>query len=217
MFRKPQDDRLYVNPNPVGTLFYLGYIMSCLTNIGWIFCFDREQLTVSLIFLILIAVSLYFCVIYSMIHLHRVTNKMEKMGLKKDVWLVRILIQNGVAFYCAWTNVASLLNVVIVLDYTPVDVDPVVCAWIALGILNAIILVLFVLEVFVFDSYARYTVAHYATFIVALSGILYEQYAADTAYIYYLIFLLSLTALLGIIRLVLAIYRGCTMKNNYVV
>lgn len=209
------DEKLCTNPDPVGTPFYITYTISCLGNIGWIFTFDRQLLIAALIFLLATAVSLCISVILAarQFYLHAGA-QLKKQNLSTDIWLTRLLVQNGVAFYCAWTIVASLLNLAIVLQYVNAE-NNVTCAWIALGILCGIELVVFILEVFVFDKYVRYVIAHYVTLVVALSGILSEHYEQGLDYIYFVITLLALTAVLGLARLAIAIYRGKTKPISY--
>lgn len=209
-----QQDYIYIVPNPIGTKFYIAYTFSCLFNIGWIFTFDRELLIVSLIFLIAIALSLYTSVILAARQLYLSGAEMEKLKLTKDIWFVRMFVHNGVAFYCAWTNVASLLNVCIVLHYVN-GVDRGTCAWIAAVTLTVIVFIVFVLEVFVFDKYVRYIFSHYITLVVALSGILYQNYSPDLPYENYVIFVLAFAAALGIIKVVAMIVRARRRPIEY--
>lgn len=215
LWRKtPQHDYLYVSPNPIGVKFYTAYTVSCLCNIGWIFVFDREFLIPALVFLLGIAVSLYTAIVFAARQLFQSGAEMEKQGLTKDIWFVRMFVHNGVAFYCAWTNIASLLNLCIVLHYVN-GVDRGTCVWIAGAILAVIVVVVFLLEVFVFDKYVRYIFAHYITLVVALSGILYKNYSPDLPYENFVIFLLAFAGALGIAKVVIMIVRGIRSPISY--
>lgn len=204
-----------MHPDPVGSAFYIAYTISCLCNIGWIFTFDRELLIPAFIFLLAIALSLYASIIFAARQLYLNSGALlQKNNFKIDLWLTRIFVHNGVAFYCAWTNVASLLNLVIVLLYVDA-VKASTCAWIALSILCAVELLVFILEVFVFDKYVRYVIAHYVTLIVALAGILAKNYETGLDYANFIIVLLALTFVLGVAKLVIAIYRGKISPIQY--
>ena len=215
LWRKtPQQEYIYIDPNPIGVKFYVAYTVSCLCNIGWIFTFDREFLVPALVFLPAIAISLYTAIVFAARQLFQSGADMEKQGLTKDIWFVRIFVHNGVAFYCAWTNVASLLNLCIVLQYVS-GVDRGTCAWVAAVTLTVIVFIVFVLEVFVFDRYVRYIFSHYATLVIALSGILYQNYSPDLPYENYIIFLLAFAGVLGIAKVVIMIVRAKRRPISY--
>ena len=212
--RKSTNEYLYIDPAPIGSVFYIFFMFSCVSNIAWIFTFDRQLLEAALVFLVLIALSLYGSIIASVRQLNLVGSNMTKKGLRKDIWAVRFIVHNGVALYCAWTNVASLLNLSIVLHYVS-GVSQETCAWISIAILNVILVVVFVLEVFVFDQYVRYVFAHYVTLIVALSGILYQNYASDRGFMIYAIVMLVLSAIGGVTKVLIMIIKGCKQPIDY--
>lgn len=212
--RRAQGQYLYLDPTPVPTTFYLVYMLNNACNMGWIFTFDREVLSAALVFLLLIAITLYICLAIAMRHLVVVGAALVKNGQYKDVWFARMFVHNGIALYCAWTSIASLLNLSIVLMYQA-NASRETVAWLSLAIVNLLVVIIFILETFVFDKYMRYTFSHYITLVVALSGILSQNYASDLAYMNYAIFLLVLSGVLGVVKILIMIIRGVKDPINY--
>ncbi|XP_078072827.1 uncharacterized protein LOC144495904 isoform X2 [Mustelus asterias] len=163
-------------PSVLPCPFYLVWIINNLLNIGWIFLWDRECIITALIFLALIAFTNYVVLFLSYRALHTQCLWMQKYR-KVDLWLVRILIQNGVAVYATWTTIATLLNFAIVLTYSG-SITTVTSGTVSLSILAFEVVLWFCLENLLLDKYVRYTLTVYPVIIVALSGSLDQNYNA---------------------------------------
>eukprot|EP00062_Callorhinchus_milii_P004061 gi/632942733/ref/XP_007886570.1/ PREDICTED: uncharacterized protein LOC103175372 [Callorhinchus milii] len=129
--------------------FFIIWIINNLFNIGWIFLWDREYLITALVFLALIAFTNYTALFFSYYALNKQGPWLQKHS-KVDLWLVRILVQNGIVVYATWPTIATLLNFAIELT--------------------------FCLENFVLDKYVHYTLTVYPVVIVALSGFLNNNF-----------------------------------------
>ncbi|KAJ7409758.1 hypothetical protein WISP_112679 [Willisornis vidua] len=90
-------------------------------------------------------------------------------GHKAELWLIRILVQNGLALYGAWTTIATLLNFAIVLIYQW-NVSHEKATTASLSILALSLVVWFYLENFFLDKYVRYNLTIYPVVITALIG-----------------------------------------------
>ncbi|TNN88821.1 hypothetical protein EYF80_000698 [Liparis tanakae] len=129
----------------------------------------RKLMSVALAFLILIALSNYALIFFSCHGLHIYGAWLNKYH-KVDLWLHRVLIQNGIAIYATWTTIASLINLTIVLDINA-NMSPADAATASLSVLTVLLSVWFFLENFVLDKYVRYIVTIYPAVIWAVSGV----------------------------------------------
>ncbi|XP_066451586.1 uncharacterized protein [Eleutherodactylus coqui] len=207
IFRRSELGWMYLKPNVFPTSFYIVWILNNILNIGWLLLWDREFLIPALVFLSVIAFTNYIVLFIS----HRALYLYEEWlyrQRRKDLWLIRIFAQNGIAVYATWTTIASLLNFSVVLTYNgniPNDTSTTVC----LSILAFEVVLWFCLENFVFDKYVRYTLTVYPVIIVALSGALDKHFtaAAPDRNNIYIAVLLSVACALFVVRLVLVIWR----------
>ncbi|XP_072426744.1 uncharacterized protein [Chiloscyllium punctatum] len=163
-------------PSILSCPFYIIWITNNLLNIGWLFLWDREYIIPALAFLALIAFTNYVALFFTYRALHTQLPWMQKYR-KIDMWLVRILIQNGLAVYATWTTIATLINFAVVLTYSGC-ISNVTSGTVSLSILAFEVILWFYLENVVFDQYVRYTLTVYPVVIVALSGSLDKNYNA---------------------------------------
>ncbi|XP_041046057.1 uncharacterized protein si:ch211-161h7.5 isoform X1 [Carcharodon carcharias] len=161
-------------PSVLSCQFYIVWIINNLLNIGWIFLWDREYIIPALIFLALIAFTSYVVLYLSYRALHTQRPWMQKYQ-KVDLWLVRILVQNGLTVYATWTTIATLINFAVVLTYSG-GITVVTSGTVSLSILAFEVVLWFNLENLLFDKYVRYTLTVYPVIIVALSGSLDKNY-----------------------------------------
>lgn len=207
---------LYVYPAHIHFSFYIVFMINNAINTGWIFLFDREMLIVSFIFLIGISVAIYVGAVLLCRSLNQAGDVLEKSGNVKDIWMTRLFTLNGLAFYGTWCTIATLLNMVIVMQYVS-GVDRYVCVWVALGIVTLELICWFILETFVFDRHLRYCFSPYIVLLIAFLGVLSKNYKpeAPDMYIYYVFFLIALSALLAIVKVTVMIVRGCRTPIKY--
>merc|ERR1712212_820239 len=129
-------------------------------------------------FLLMIACTNCIMIAFSCHGLHIYGAWLNKYH-KVDLWLIRVLIQNGVAIYTTWTAIATLINLTIVLTYDA-KMLPADAATTTLSILTGVLFLWFVLENGPLDKHVRYIFTIYPVVIWALSGIMSGKYdAAD--------------------------------------
>ena len=167
---------------------FVSFIFNNAFNIGWLFAWDRMKVAIALPLIALTPFTLYICLFFSLKRLYDNLGALSKNGLNLDIWLIRMLIQNGLALYAAWVTVATLINVGVVMTYgdgsdiTKTYVDQDVSSTVVLGIATVEILLWITLDLTILDNYTRYLFAPYITLVVAFAGIVEKNYNLDTAY-----------------------------------
>jgi len=137
-------------------------------------------------------------------------SQLEREGLKKDLWCMRLIVQNTLALYIGWLSCASIIVLNKVLVFAS-GVELVRATYICLGILNAAILVWFVLETFAFDKYLRYTFMQYIPFILATVGNYVSRFDTETPYTIYFAVLMILASCLALVKIIVMVVR--TIRN----
>ena len=168
--------------------------------------------------LVFCVITLNTCIIITHRNLYRSIETLRQQGLTKEIWLIRFLLHNGLAFFATWITIATLLNFGIVLHYEW-GVDLNLASTIPLACLSFLILCWFVLETFVLDRYIRYTFSEYIVLIVALIGSLVANYNLDTnnRNSIFTVVLLAVAALLAVTKVVVMIvrHRKRPIKGNF--
>ncbi|XP_052254988.1 uncharacterized protein LOC127860744 isoform X2 [Dreissena polymorpha] len=167
---------------------FIFYILNNLANVGWLFAWDRMKLYVALPLIALTPITLYVSLAYSFGRLYANLDFLTRNALYVDIWLIRMLIQNGMAFYAAWVTVATYINVGLVMTYK--DGSDINDTAVSQDISSTVVLVLVLvsistwmaLDLTVLDKYTRYTFSPYVTWTVAMAGVVQKNFNLDTAY-----------------------------------
>ncbi|XP_038149570.1 uncharacterized protein LOC119788947 [Cyprinodon tularosa] len=178
IFRKNAYGYVYCSPAVLPLGFYAFWCLNLILNISWLFLWDRMFMPAALAFLILIALTNYVVIFFSCYGLSQYGAWLNKYH-RVDLWLHRLLIQNGIAIYATWTTIASLVNLTIVLVYNA-NVSDTDAATISLSLLTVVVVAWFFLENFILDRHVRFVLTVYPVVIWALTGVFTENYnAAD--------------------------------------
>lgn len=204
--RKSPDGYMYVCPTLVPALLYIAYIINNGLNFGWLMLWDRFLPLYALIDLALIVFTLYICMLLSHRQLDRIAHYLISAGSTKDIWLIRILVHNGLAVYATWTTIATLLNLTIVLIYEA-DMEMNLAGTISLSALGFELLLWFILDVTVFDRYVRYTVMPYLVVVFALTGSIADNWDTENRNSYISAGLLGLSVVFSFAKIFVAIWR----------
>ncbi|WAR04414.1 hypothetical protein MAR_019783 [Mya arenaria] len=177
---------VYLMPVFPSVLFF-AYIFNNVSNVAWLFAWDQMKLAIALPLIALTPLTLFVCLYFSFKTLYDNPDYLIRNGAIADIWLIRLLIQNGIAFYAAWVTVATFINVALVMTYKNGDlvntaVPQDVSSTVFLSVVLVVIVVWFSLDMSFLDKYTRYTFAPYITWTVALAGIISKNYDLDTAY-----------------------------------
>lgn len=166
---------LYIFPPTLPTGLYLSFAFNNICVIIWLFVWTKEIMIAALVFLVLATLSLYVALYFSFSTLYKFLGLLYKEELNADVWLVRILVQNGIAFYATWISIASLLNLNIVM-ISKANIESNLAGTITLGIAALGILLWFMLDSIILDKYVRYTFSPYIVLTIAFTGITVKNF-----------------------------------------
>ena len=180
------------------------FALAC--NISWLLIWDREYMEVALVFINLMTCNLYICLVVSLRRLNEVGTAMAKENLHAHIWLVRILVHNGLAMFATWGTVATMFNFAVVLTHrTGAELD--VGGAVSFAIFTLEILVWWIFEHCVFEKALRYLFTPYIVVLVSIAGIISKNYNFDSPFSIFTLVLFGLVALFGVIKLILSAYR----------
>ncbi|KAK1172517.1 hypothetical protein AOXY_G5118 [Acipenser oxyrinchus oxyrinchus] len=205
--RRNTDGWMYCEPAILPYGFYITWIINNIFNIIWLFLWDREYMVAGVIILALIAFTNYIVLLFSYHGLNTYFAWLNKY-YKVDLWLIRILVQNGVAVYTTWTTIATLLNFAVVLTYNG-GVARETAGTVVLSILLVEVILWFVAENFFLDKYVRYTLTIYPVVIVALCGNMTKNFNAESPSRngIFIAVLLGISCLIFAVRVLLVVWR----------
>lgn len=208
MCRRDNEGRYIYRLGLLPPLFYIVFMINNVVVVTWLFLWDRQWLNWACLDIVFTPITLYICLFISFKMLYDNIALLKSSGAKKDIWLTRILVQNGLAFYATWVSIATLLNFAIVMTYYW-SVDVQVSSSVALGVLSLDIVVWFTLDTFVFDKYVRYTLTPYIVLVIALTGSVMKNFNLDTneRNSIFVAILLAIACLLLVVKLVLVAWR----------
>ncbi|XP_075934802.1 uncharacterized protein LOC142934211 [Anarhichas minor] len=186
---------------------YLCWLSNLVMNIIWLLLWDRESMLAALVVLILMTIANYTALFFC-------CSATDYYGLwlqtyhRKDLYCLRILVQNGLALYTTWTSIASLINFSLVLHLWGVARSTAATA--SLCILFAEVVAWFLLENWVLDRWVRNILTVYPVVIVALVGNVFRHFnpADPTPNSVFMVALLVLACVLLVSRLCTVIWRN---------
>lgn len=187
---------------------YVVFMINNVVLVAWLVIWDRQWVEWALLDIIFTPFTLYICLILSFKYLYENIAVLCRLGAGKEVWLVRCLVQNGLAFFATWVSIATLLNFAIVLTYIW-SVEMQVSSSIALAILALEIILWFCLDNFLFDKYVRYTLTPYIVVVIALAGSISKNFDLDMNYrnSVFIAVLLGVAGVILMLKLLLVVRR----------
>ncbi|XP_060920826.1 uncharacterized protein si:ch211-161h7.5 [Labrus mixtus] len=207
IFRKNACGYVYCSPAVLPHGFFLAWCCNLTFNITWLFLWDRTIMPAALVLLILVALSNYAMILFSCHGLQSYGAWLSKYH-RVDLWLHRVLVQNGIAIYATWTTIASHVNLTIVL-VDSANMSQSDAAVLALSVLTVLLLVWFILENSVLDKHVRYILSIYPSVIWALTGVFDQNYVAafPSRTNIFIVSLLAIACVLFAARFVLVIWK----------
>jgi membrane-associated PAP2 superfamily phosphatase len=124
----------------------------------------------------------------------------------KDIWFMRVFVQNGLAMYATWATVASVFNFAVVLTFRT-GAEQEVGSMVSLTVFTLEIIAWWVFDNFVFEKLLRYLLMPYVVVLLSIIGIISKNWTPGATNSIYTVTLLSMTSLLAIIKCILAIYK----------
>ncbi|XP_041817861.1 uncharacterized protein LOC121624273 [Chelmon rostratus] len=198
---------VYCSPAVLPYGFFISWCLNMCFNISWLVVWDRGVMIAALVFLILVICTNYSMVFFTCHGLHIYGPWLQKYH-KVDLWLLRVLVQNGVMIYTTWTTIATLINLTIVLTYDA-KMSPEDAATISYSCLAVVLLVWFVVENLALDKHVRYILVTYPVVIWALSGNLDKNFNANALSLngVFIAVLLAIACALFVVRIILVVWR----------
>lgn len=160
---------------PVNKLVHVIFILSCVFNITWLYLFGNEKFTASFVMILVLEVTLDVLIGVASYTSYHQTQELVENGQKRDVVLVQVFLNNGIAVYETWVTIAAQVNFAVALQYD-YDVSSSTAAIVALSIILVEMGTWFLAEITIFDRYIRYTLTVYPVVIWALAGIIANNY-----------------------------------------
>ena len=209
LFRNTDQGPAYAHPSIISVPFCFVYLCNMCFNAGWMIVWDRQIMEVAFVFLFLIAMTLYICLALAYRGLDTNANMLLKQDRKMDIWLVRMLVHNGLGIYATWTTIATLLNMTIVMTYRsnpPIKQD--VASTVALGVLALEIVIFLSTDLTILDRYTRYTFTPYIVLIVALTGSITKNWTDGARNSIFSAVLLGVACVAALVKLFLMFWRS---------
>jgi len=196
---------------------YIFYVISNIANVCWLVVWSQELMIWALTVIIIATLTLYIATAGSYLSAVDKANILSSSKLSVEVWLMRGLVQNGLALYSTWLSVATLINLTIVLG-EETELSMSTASTISLVVLCVEIIGLFIVDVFSLDKFTRYVVSPYFVYGFALSAIYDNNHDVDksdkgllTNYILTII-CLSFAWVLFVVKIIVTIQRH--IKSN---
>ncbi|XP_050404213.1 uncharacterized protein LOC126820357 [Patella vulgata] len=213
--RQTTEGPVYSNPTLLPPAFFIAYIANNVSNITWLFLWDRLYLVASSIFLFLIAFTLYVCMIISYVVLNKNKDALVCKGRQMEIWLIIFIVQNGLAIYATWTSIASLINLGTVIAYaTDPPVGREIASSIALGLLTAEFVAFVSTDLSVLNKYTRYVFTPYVVLIVACVGIIAKNWDPTNPNSIFTVVILGLSLISFIAKIVRMAVGGSYFKHR---
>ncbi|XP_040023823.1 uncharacterized protein LOC120812079 [Gasterosteus aculeatus] len=196
---------MYTTPAVLPYGFHVSFIINICLNITWLFLFDRELLLPALIVSTLMTLTDYMILFFSC-HGLKVYGAWLHKYYNADFWVIRILVQNGVAVYATWGTLSTLLSLTTYLQHQT-ETLRCDCAMLSLLLLLMELLAWFLLENFYLDEHVRYIVTIYPVVILWLTGILSNSDYPESPVYIFAAFILAISCMVFVARVAMVTWR----------
>ena len=134
----------------MGQFYIWSKRLTLLKEIFWLQILHIFQFQWAMLMISLSAISLHVCLFISFRRCYKLHDSLHENGYKKDIWINRFLVQNGLGFFLTWLSLATNLNFAIFLTYdASIKVD--ISSTVVLIIILALIVTYFILENFIWQ------------------------------------------------------------------
>ena len=136
IFKKTEFGYMYQSPEVLTIVFHIIVFLNFISNITWLFLWDNSFMSVNLPFfsylvffrvifflifkaslalLICITGTLYAALFFSHRNIYNAELRLNRHNA--FLWLYRLLVNNGLAFYATWVTIATMLNLAIAIEH----------------------------------------------------------------------------------------------------
>lgn len=173
ILRKSSDDYFYKYPPIMHWLIYTNLTISNLLCICCTYVINSRIYMLSTVYYILIYISLNIALVLSLLQLHDYQRELYYTEKYADVWLLRILIQNGLALYSTWSFIMVLLNFNLILIYE-FNFNFKLTIIIIFIILNIKLIFLTFIENFIFYKYFKFIFISWILYLIFIAVFLFN-------------------------------------------
>ena len=204
--KKTENGYFYITPDIWHPAIFISFSIANIASVVWAFAFDRWYMVVALFALAAMPASLYVAIGVSARKLTDNQAFMAKTGLKTHVWLIRLLLHNGMGVYCTWTTIATLLNLTTVLGYWA-NLGGEIASTVSFTILGLELLFWFSMDIFFLDRWVRYLFVPYFVVVWALIGSIADHWNPTKRNSIITAVLLGLGVIFLIVKMTVMIWR----------
>jgi hypothetical protein len=132
-----------------------------------------------------------------------------------DVWLIRILVLNGLGFFATWVSIATSLNFGQFLSYS-CAVEPKLASSICLVVISLLFIAYFLIDNFFWPKYSLYLFTPWIVVNVALVGSVTKNWVngAPTRNNIVTLAMLIVTFLFGMAKIVMFVLYKTALRNK---
>nr|XP_046228084.1 uncharacterized protein LOC124049964 [Scatophagus argus]XP_046228085.1 uncharacterized protein LOC124049964 [Scatophagus argus] len=203
--RRSAYDWMYTTPAVLPYGFHVSIIINVCLNITWLFLLDRELLLPGLITSVLLMFTEYMILFFSC-HGLKIYGAWLNKYHNADLWLIRVLVQNGVAVYATMGTLLTLLNLTMYLQHQT-GTSRCDCAKLSLLLLLMKLSAWFLLENFYFDEHVRYIVTIYPVVILWQAAILINSNSPEHQVYIFAASILAISSAMFVARIGLVTWR----------
>lgn len=143
--RKSSSDYLYKYPPVMHWIIYLNFIISNILHVGCIYFWSNNLFILGTSYAFLMFTSLYISGYTSLFKLSDYQREMYYTEKTKDVWCIRVLVQNGTFLYASWSFLMFLFSLEVLLVYK-IGISKQTAHLITLGIIAFKLIAYFLIE-----------------------------------------------------------------------
>jgi len=144
--RRSENDYLYQYPRPIHPIQSLTFTAGCWANTLFVFLINHNSLSLALVYTVLGAMTIAFCLVTSIIHLHNYERELSISELFGDIWCLRLLVHNGLSLMLFWEILLMCFTIMytLTLNFPSVPHEHI-AIWIiiVLSIISLVYLILF--------------------------------------------------------------------------
>ncbi|CAL1533755.1 unnamed protein product [Lymnaea stagnalis] len=203
IFLKTSGVPLYTSPVLFSVPVLLIFDFACGFVIAWFILYDRLYTSISCPFILVTSLLTWISFGFSTHSLRNNVYRLEKSERRAEIWIHRLLVQNGLAALATWAVFVLAYNITLALiHHKDIKFDGDNSSTVGLSVIGAFQLLYLLLDVTCIDRSTRYTVTPYIVSIVALSACLFrlQDWVTDDVKFIYLATLLCFAFLSLLIK-----------------
>ena len=207
MCRKRKGEYLYVEPDVWHPAFLVMFMLNNAVNIAWVFLHNRR---IAILYewapIMIMSVTLYIPLALSVMHLTANSSKMMQLGLRADIWLIRLFVHNGLGIYAAWMTMESLLHVGIAVTKSG-SIESDIISTAIYSIILVELLFWFFIDMSFLDKWTRYLLTPYLVYAFVLAGIVYVDHDMIKRNSIFSVVLTGIAGVFLIVKMAVMIWR----------